>query len=90
VTTPSAGAQAGLVEPPLQHGERGGRRLDLRVRDGAAPPSVRLGRRHDWPALGDVGARGRHVVLGLVEALLRGGVAARQATQVCCNSACQP
>ena len=68
-----------LVEPPFEHRERGRRRLDLRVRDGAllfrrpGDCGVVVGFR-----LGDVGPCARHVVLRLVERLLRGGLAARQ------------
>ena len=71
--------QDGLVEPPFEHRERGRRRLDLRVGDGALLPGrpgdrgVMVGLR-----LGDVGACARHVVLRLIERLLRGGLAARQ------------
>ena len=82
--------QDGLVEPPLEHRERGRRRLDLRVRDGTllfrrpGDCGVVVGLR-----LGDVGACARHVVLRLVERLLRGGLAARQGRSVrlsCCSA----
>ena len=72
-------AQRRLVQPPLQHRERGRGGLDLRVGNGAlllSRPGFR-GRMVGF-GFGDVGARGRHVVLGLVERLLRGDVVARQ------------
>ena len=69
----------GLVEPPFEHRERGRRRLDLRVRDGA----LLFGRPGDCGVvvgfcLGNVGPRARRVVLRLVERLLRGVISARQ------------
>jgi hypothetical protein len=79
LATPSTGAQDGLAQVPLKHRERGRRCLDLRVRNDA----LFFG----WPRdrgvvviglrLGDVSTRARCVVCGLVELLLRGGVALR-------------
>ena len=64
---------------PLEHRERGGRGLHLGVGDSA----LLFRRPGDCGGMvgfrfGDVGLRGRHVVGGLIERLLRGGVAARQ------------
>ena len=71
--------QDGLIKSPFKYGERGRRRLDLHVRDGAllfrrpGNRGVIVGLR-----LGDVGTRARHVAFRLVELLLRGSLATRQ------------
>jgi hypothetical protein len=80
LTTPSAGA-CSLVFASLRSSncERGRRGFDLRVGDIALLPR-RAGDRRGVVGLrlGDVGARARRVVLGLVQRLLRSSIAARQ------------
>jgi hypothetical protein len=72
-------AQNGFVEVALENGKRGSRGLHLRVCDG---PLLfgRAGHRRGMVGfrLGDVGLCARNVVHGLIERLLRGGIAARE------------
>jgi hypothetical protein len=76
--------QQGLFEMPLEHLKGCRRCLHLRVGDGALLAG-RAGHGGGMVGLGlgDIGTRGRHVVLGLVERLPGGDVAARQDGRSC-------
>src|SRR5262249_61945426 len=72
-------ALTGVLQAAVESGEVGRSGLRLRVGDGALLfGRAGLGRGMVGLGLGDVGARARDVVRGLIDRLLRGGVAARE------------
>ena len=69
-------AQNGFLQAALENGECGCSGLYLRVRDGALLLGrTCLGRSMIGFRLSDIGARARDIVRGLIDRLLRGGVA---------------